>query len=138
MPGLQKSVRLPVDTIREVERLMKETGKDFSGVTKDLLQEAIKIRRCPGVTFADGLRGRRARIAGTGIEIWEVIATLQSVDNDIKRLETAYHWLAPEQLRAAIAYYSAYPKEVDQQIGKNAQWNEEAIRERYPILKSSV
>ena len=37
-----------------------------------MLIEAVKMRRCPGVTFADGPTGRRAKIAGTGIDIWEL------------------------------------------------------------------
>jgi hypothetical protein len=75
MAGVQKSLRLPTETTKEIEQMAKETGQDFSNVTKDLLQEAIKMRRCPGIIFAEGTSGRRARVAGTGIEVWEVIAT---------------------------------------------------------------
>ena len=80
MPGIQKSLRLPPETMNEIERMAKETGQDFSNVTKDLLEEAIKMRRCPGILFAEGTTGRRARVAGTGIEVWEVIATYRSVN----------------------------------------------------------
>ena len=51
MPGIQKSVRLPEETLKEIQRMVRETGMDFSAVTKDLLTEAIKIRRCPGIRF---------------------------------------------------------------------------------------
>ncbi len=70
MPGIQKSLRLPPETMSEIERLAKETGQDFSNITKDLLEEALKMRRCPGILFAEGTSGRRARVAGTGIEVW--------------------------------------------------------------------
>lgn len=136
MPGIQKSVRLSAETLKEIEQMVKETGMDFSSVTKDLLTEAIKIRRCPGILFAEGVRGRRARLAGTGIEVWEVMATYQSVGNDLKRLKKTYHWLSQDQLRAALAYYAAYPEEIDRQIEKNEGWDKEKMRARYPFLDS--
>lgn len=136
MPGIQKSVRLPAETLKEIEQIVKETGMDFSSITKDLLTEAIKIRRCPGIVFVEGVRGRRARVAGTGIEVWEVIATYQSVGDNFKRLKKAYQWLSPDQLRAALVYYAMYPEEIDRQIEKNEGWNANKIRERYPFLDS--
>ena len=137
MAGVQKSLRLPVETMKEIEQMAKETGQDFSKVTKDLLQEAIKMRRCPGILFAEGTSGRRARVAGTGIEVWEVVATYKSVKEDFKRVQRAYHWLSGEQLKAALGYYAIYPHEVDRLIEQSEQWNDEKLRERYPFMRSS-
>jgi uncharacterized protein (DUF433 family) len=138
MAGVQKSLRLPAETTKEIEQMAKETGQDFSNVTKDLLQEALKMRRCPGILFAQGTSGRRARVAGTGIEVWEVIAAYKSVKEDFKRLKKAYHWLSEEQLKAALGYYAIYPKEIDRLIEQNEQWNEERLRERYPFMRPSL
>jgi uncharacterized protein (DUF433 family) len=137
MAGIQKSLRLTPETTKEIEQMAKETGKDFSSVTKDLLQEAIKMRRCPGILFAEGTGGRRARVAGTGIEVWEVIATYKSVKEDFKRLQKAYHWLSAEQIKAALGYYAIYPKEIDRLIVQNEEWNDEKVRDRYPFMRSS-
>jgi uncharacterized protein (DUF433 family) len=137
MAGIQKSLRLPVETMKEIEQMAKETGQDFSNVTKDLLEEAIKMRRCPGILFAEGTSGRRARVAGTGIEVWEVIATYKSVKGDFKRLQKSYHWLSGEQLKAALGYYRGYPQEIDRLVEQNEQWNDEKIRDRYPFMRSS-
>jgi uncharacterized protein (DUF433 family) len=134
MAGVQKSLRLPQETLREIERIVQESGKDFSAVTKDLLEEAIKMRRCPGIVFAEGTSGRRARVAGSGIEVWEIIAAYQSLKKDAGRLKKTYHWLSPEQLRAALSFYSAYPEEIDRQIEKNQRWNQEEIRKRHPFM----
>jgi len=136
MAGIQKSVRLPEETMREIEQMVKETGRDFSTVTKDLLIEAIKMRRCPGILFTEGTTGRRARVAGTGIEVWEIIATYKSVKQDLKRLKKSYHWLTQEQLKAALGYYRAYPEEIDRQLERNEPWNEERIKERHPFMSS--
>src|SRR4030043_2399607 len=137
MPGIQKSLRLPPETMNEIERMAKETGQDFSNVTKDLLEEAIKMRRCPGILFAEGTTGRRARVAGTGIEVWEVIATYKSVKEDFKRLQKAYHWLSGEQLKAALGYYMIYPQEIDRLIEQHEQWNDKKLQERYPFMRPS-
>lgn len=137
MAGVQKSLRLPAETTKEIEQMAKETGQDFSNVTKDLLQEAIKMRRCPGILFAEGIGGRRARVAGTGIEVWEVIAAYKSMKEDFKRLQKAYHWLSAEQLKAALGYYTVYPQEIDRLIQQNEQWGDEKVRERYPFMRSS-
>jgi uncharacterized protein (DUF433 family) len=137
MAGVQKSLRLPLETMKEIEQMAKEAGQDFSNITKDLLQDAIKLRRCPGILFAQGTSGRRARVAGTGIEVWEIIATYRSLKQDLKRLQKAYHWLSREQLRAALGYYAAYPQEMDQLIEENERWSEEKVRDRYPFMRSS-
>jgi uncharacterized protein (DUF433 family) len=137
MAGVQKSLRLPVETMKEIEQMAKETGQDFSNVTKDLLEEAIKMRRCPGILFAEGTSGRRARLAGTGIEVWEVIANYKSVKEDFKRLQKAYHWLSAEQLKAALGYYKIYPQEIGRLIEQNEQWSDERVQDRYPFMRSS-
>ena len=138
MPGIQKSLRLPPETMSEIERMAKETGQDFSNMTKDLLEEALKMRRCPGILFAQGTSGRRARVAGTGIEVWEVVAMFESVKRDVKRLRRAYHWLSNEQIKAALGYYTAYPQEIDRLIQQNEGWDEAKMMDRYPFMRSAT
>ena len=132
MAGIQKSLRLPPETLREIEQLAKETGRDFSGVTLDLLSEAIKTRRCPGIVLAEGVNGRRAKVAGTGIEVWEILANYQRLNQDFNRLKKAFHWLTPDQLRAALGYYAAYPEEIDELIDRNRDWTSQTLKKRHP------
>ena len=135
MSAVQKSLRIPQGTFEEIERIARETGRDFSSIAKDLLAEAIKMRRCPGIVFVDGVSGRRARIAGTGLEVWEVMSAYRSVDQDFGRLQKAYHWLTEQQLRAAIGYYAVYREEIDELIKLNESWSKETVNERFPFLK---
>ena len=37
------------------------------------------------------------------------------------------------QLRAALAYYRAYSREIDDLITQNENWNKESIERRYPL-----
>ncbi|MDY7030794.1 MAG: DUF433 domain-containing protein [Thermodesulfobacteriota bacterium] len=137
MRTVQKSLRIPREILEEIERIANESGRDFSSITKDLLTEAIKVRRCPGIAFADGVSGRRARVAGTGLEVWEITMTYKSVNQDFERLKKAYHWLTEQQLRAAIGYYTAYQDEIDHQIERNESWSKGTIVKQYPFLSGS-
>jgi uncharacterized protein (DUF433 family) len=136
MGAVQKSLRLSEDTVKEIDKLAKERGEDFSATAKNLLEEAIKMRRCPGIIFALGVSGRRARVAGTGIEVWEIIAQYNSSNRDQKRLQQAFHWLTPGQIKAALGYYAVYPAEIKALIARNEQWTEETLEKRHPTLSS--
>ena len=138
MGAVQKSLRLPEETVKEIDRIAKERGEDFSATAKNLLEEAIKMRRNPGIIFTPGLSGRRARVAGTGIEVWEIIAQYKSLNHSQKQLKQAFHWLAPGQIKAALGYYVAYPYEIDDLIARNEQWTEETLERRYPALSPRV
>ena len=134
MAMIQKSLRIPEKILKEIEQIAQETQKDFSSVANVLLEEAVRIHRCPGIVFTEGVRGRRARVAGTGIEVWEIIATYQGVGKSLDRLGKAYHWLTDQQLKSAIGYYKAYPEEIDRLIAENESWTPERIQKRHPFL----
>ncbi len=137
MASVQKSMRIPKELVEEIQDMAQKSGKDFSTITKNLLEEAIKMHRCPGIVFAEGVSARRARIAGTGIDVWEVIANYNTVGQDLERLSTIYHWLTELQIRAALAYYRAYSKEIDDLITQNENWTQESIQRRYPFLAAN-
>ncbi len=74
----------------------------------------------PLIRFADGPAGRRARLVGTGKDVWEVIATVR--DNDGDTAATARYLEVPLGLiQAAVSYYGAYPGEIDEWIALNEQ-----------------
>jgi len=137
MRAVQKSLRIPQETLEEIEKIAHMSSSDFSSIAKDLLAEAIKMRRCPGIVFADGVSGRKARIAGTGLEVWEIIATYKGVNENFTRLQRAYHWLTEQQVRATIGYYTTYPEEINRQIKLNESWSKETVAKDYPSLSRS-
>jgi uncharacterized protein (DUF433 family) len=138
MTTIQKSIRLPEKAVKEIEALASGTGRDFSSIARDLLIEAVKMRRCPGVTFADGPSGRRAKIAGTGIDIWELIATFRSIDENYKKLKETYHWLSDQQIRSALSYYAIYPDEIDEKIARNEDITQAQVVKRFPFLSNTA
>src|SRR5438552_3455850 len=82
----------------------------------DLAGEVERMRRFPGIGFAWGSFERVPRIAGTGIEVFEVIGVYKAVDGDWERLKRAFDFLSEEQLKAALHYYREYPEEVDARL----------------------
>jgi uncharacterized protein (DUF433 family) len=78
---------------------------------------------------------RTAKIAGSGLEVWEVIAQYKAMGKDEQRLRKSFHWLTEHQIRAALGYYKAYPQEIDRQIELNEMVNEEYVTKNYPHLR---
>src|SRR5215210_6658141 len=93
------------------------------------------MHRVPGIVFMDGPAGRRASIAGTGLDVWEVIATFKSVVKDRRRLGASYEWLSDRQLSAALAYYELYPEEIDTRIEEEEYWTPERLYGEFPFLE---
>ena len=124
MSSIQKSLRLPEAAVKDIESLAENTGKDFSGLVRDLLMEAIKMRRCPGIVFADS----------AGIDVWEVIATFRGLQEDYEKLKKAYHWFNAQQIRSALSYYALYPEEIDEIIDRNERMTQDEIVKKFPFL----
>ncbi|RPI76210.1 MAG: DUF433 domain-containing protein [Desulfobacteraceae bacterium] len=134
MPSVQKSIRVPEETVRAVEEMAAQSGKDFSALVKELLIEALKARKCPGIIYVDGPSGRRARIAGSGIEVWEFMANFKAMNEDYAKIKQAYHWLNEQQIRAAFTYYTFYPDDIEEHIRSNAGQTKNAVLKRCPFL----
>ena len=92
------------------------------------------MRRVPGVIFVDSSTGRRPAVAGTGLDVWEVIATWKALGQDEAKLREAYDWLTPAQLGAALAYYGRYPEEIDERIALEERWTPEEVRRASPFV----
>ena len=82
---------------------------------------AERLRRVPGIYFGNEHDGRRAKVAGTGIDVWEIINDWNWFGRDFDVLCYEKDWLTPDQLRAALNYYALYPEEIDQFIAENEE-----------------
>jgi hypothetical protein len=72
------TLRLRPHLRAEIERLARRARRSFSEVTQDLLEEAVRMRECPGIHFADEPSGREAKVTGSGLGVWEVISSSAS------------------------------------------------------------
>jgi len=104
-------------------------------MARTVLSEAEKLRRVPGIYFADEPAGRVAKVAGTGLGVWEIIDTHPERPLTLAGLAAYYDWLTPEQLQAALAYYAAFPEEIDAEIAENDAITPETLYARYPFMR---
>lgn len=124
---------IPEDLEREISRESTHRATSWSALATELLDEALRMRRVPGVAFADGPAGRRAVVAGTGLDIWEVVASWKASAEDFRKLRRNYPWLSEAQLRAALAYYEVYPEEIDARLAQEAKWTPERVARELPF-----
>ena len=114
-----KTLRFRRELRSEIDRIAKRSRRSFSEVTQDLLEEALRMRKCPGIYFHDEPAGREAKIAGTGLGVWEVINVYKTGSRSAKTLKKHFHWLSEAQLKAALTYYQAWPEEIDDLVEDN-------------------
>jgi uncharacterized protein (DUF433 family) len=119
------SVRLNDATIARLGRHAQRAHLAPRTLAQRYVEEGLRMDEHPLIRFADGPAGRRARITGTGKDVWEVIVTVR--DNDGDTAEAARYLEIPHGLvQAAVSYYGAYTGEVDQWIEANEQEAAEA------------
>ena len=135
MNTIAKGIRITRELERAVAREAEQRGQSWSAAGHELLSEGIKMRRAPGIVFADGPAGRRAVVAGSGLDVWEVVATWQSSGEDWSLLRQSYPWLSEPQLRSALAFYELYPQEIDARLAREREWTHERVRRELPFTR---
>ena len=117
-PRVHRSFRLRAETSERLERRASETGETYTSLAERYIDEGLRHADHPGIDFVDGPAGRRARVVGTGLGVWELIEVLRA--NDGSTAETARYLAIPEpSVIAALGYYGDYPDEVDHLIDRN-------------------
>lgn len=116
------SVRFKDEVV--ADRLRDEAAardRSLSALAEQLIDEGLRMRRHPLVTFRDGPTGRRAVLVG-GPDIWEVVSAIVGGDIAVPdRAERAVEVLAlsRRQVDAALAYYADHTDEIDGLIEAN-------------------
>jgi len=127
------TMRLRQTLRRELEAAAAQRHRSVAEIAQELLEEGLRMRRCPGIYFADEPSGRTAKIGGTGLAVWEVLRDLLR-DADPKRIREMFPQLSQAQVTAALMYERRYPEEIQREITRNAVLTPEAIEQRYPGL----
>jgi uncharacterized protein (DUF433 family) len=119
------SVRLTDSTLQRLGARARRVHLPPRTLAQRYVEEGLRMDEHPLVRFAEGPAGRRARLVGTGKDVWEVIAVVRENDGDAT--EAARYLEMPLGLiQAAMSYYGAYADEVDQWIDLNEQEAAEA------------
>jgi uncharacterized protein (DUF433 family) len=116
-----------------LEQAAARARRSVSEVAQELIEEGLRMRECPGIYFATEPSGRTAKIAGTGLGVWEVLRDFVQ-DEDVDRVRRAFPQLSSAQINAALIYYRRYRDDVIRQVDANAAVTAEALEQRYPGL----
>lgn len=111
-----------------LKRSASDEGRSASALIEELVDEGLRTRRHPHITFREGPAGRRAVLAG-GPDVWEVVGGVVGGDvpttERIDRATDVFGW-SRLQVDAALSYYAEYPDEIDSQIERNRRAAEDA------------
>ena len=83
-----------------------------------LLDEGLRRIRHPRIDFVDGPAGRRPFVLGTGLDVWEIVATMRANSHSIE--EAADYLQVPFTIvEAAARYHAEFADEIDRWIEAN-------------------
>jgi uncharacterized protein (DUF433 family) len=125
------TMRLSPETNEWVEQEARRTRRSKGAIVEALAEEGIRMRRFPGIAFGGPDGDRRAWVQGTAFDVWEIIQGYQDFGS-LERL-LAQGDLPERPIRLALAYYAAYPEEIDQAIEENKRVADQALW-LYPTL----
>jgi uncharacterized protein (DUF433 family) len=119
------SMRMPRPLRERLERSASQSNESKSSLAERYIDEGLRQDAHPEIVFRHGPFGRRAMLAGTRLEVWQVIDTLRNSGNSIDDA-AAYLSLRASRVRAALSYYAAFQEEVDEYAARVAAAAEEA------------
>jgi uncharacterized protein (DUF433 family) len=125
-----RSFRFDPATLQRLDERARQTGLTRTALVERYVDEGLRQADHPGIVFVDEPAGRRARVAGSGLDVWEVVETVR--DNDGSIAEAAAYLTVPERMVSdAMRYYADFPYEIDAWSADNARhWEEEQLRAR--------
>ncbi len=104
----------------------RRSGMPERSLAQRYVDEGLRHDAHPLIQFLDGPSGRRASLAGRGLDVWEVIATIRDNSGSIARAAD-YLQVPAGLVEAAVAYYGEYKAEIDQEIELNEAEYERGI-----------
>ena len=87
-------MRLRSSIRHSLELWAERAHRSVSEIAQELIEEGIRMRECPGIYFLSEPAGRTAKIAGTGLAVWELLRDFVH-DDDAERLRHAFPQLSP-------------------------------------------
>ena len=77
------SLRVDAPTVDDLDRLAVQTGLSRNALAARYLAEGIRRHEFPEITFRDGALGRRAALAGSRLDVWQVVETVRAHANSV-------------------------------------------------------
>lgn len=119
------SLRLPEATLDRLRARARSRSVAPRTLAQRYVEEGLRTDEHPLIRFADGPAGRRPRLQGKGLDVWEAISAVRDNDGN-ERAAAEYLGVPLGLVQAAVAYYGAYQDEIDEWIELNARESEAA------------
>jgi hypothetical protein len=109
------SARVPEETAEHLRMQARAEDRTVSEIVNRAIEEYLRCARFPGIFFITGGSGqRKAKLIG-GPDVWSVVFTARNHEMDVE--QTADYLRIPvASVRLALAYYAAYPEEIDARL----------------------
>jgi uncharacterized protein (DUF433 family) len=114
------TLRLQTGTTDRLQQRARRAGTAPRTLAQRYVEEGVRHDDHPLIHFVDGTSGRRAALVGTGLDVWEVIATVHDNDNEVGAAAD-YLEVSRGLVEAAVFYYGAYRAEIDAEISLNEE-----------------
>jgi uncharacterized protein (DUF433 family) len=104
-------------TLQRLSVRARLVGQRRTALAERYLSEGLLMDEFPGIYFVDGALGRRPALAGTGLDVWEIVKVVR--DNDGSAAEAAaYLEIEPRLVQLAVGYYGSNREEIDDWIAR--------------------
>lgn len=121
MASQHLSIRLPRETVERLDELSCQSDSTRSEAARTLIEEGLRMMDHPGIVFRPGPTGRRAGLA-IGPDVWEIVGAIHNLTGHVDDPVTVLGeqiCLSTHEIKLALNYYRAFPKEVDRRIALN-------------------
>lgn len=105
------NARLPREVSKELRRFAERRRISTSAAASQLLDEALRMDRFPGVSFRWTAIGRQPFVTGTGMMVWELYHVWLDHQRDARSVLRGYPQLKAGQITAAVAYANEFARE---------------------------
>ena len=114
-----RSFRFSQQTLQRLDARAHEIRETRTGLAERYVEEGLRMDEHPGIGFVDGPVGRRAVVLGTGLDVWEIVATIRQ-NRGSPEAAAGYLELPTGPIRTATRYYAAFAHEIDDILERQA------------------
>jgi uncharacterized protein (DUF433 family) len=115
-PKRQVAFRIRPRTLEHLKRRVRETGLSQTDLTERYLEEGLRMDEHPLIVFRDGPMGRRPGLAGSRLDVWQVVNMVRA--NGSAQEAAAYLEIPIERVLAGMRYYADYSDEIEDWIDR--------------------
>lgn len=125
------SMRLKDEQLARLQRYARTLGKTPGEVSAMLIEEQLREADFAFIEFRPSPVGRQAYMKGSRLTVWWVIHIANQYGMDAEQV--AAHFQRPlAWVKAALNYYEAFPKEIDQAIEDHLASDFETLKRALP------